>query len=386
MADQNQQEPVPAQETQPPSGGASRRWRGVGLVFLCFVASVLGSGLVLLAQDDFRTITTNTTREVVSREGELIADIADEVGQSTVAITTQSVQQDPFFGGSSVQQGAGTGIIVSEDGYIVTNRHVIPEGVGSVRVTLSDDTTYEDVQVVGRDTVNDVAFLKIEGVDNLKPATLGNSSEMEVGQKVIAIGNALGQFQNTVTTGVLSGVGRPIVAQGGGQVDRLENLFQTDAAINPGNSGGPLVNLSGEVIGINTAVAEGAEGIGFAIPIDDVKGLVASVKEQGELIRPFVGVRTITLTPAVAEQLNIDAEDGAYVVENGVVEGSPADEAGVQPGDIIVQIEGEAVNEDNVITSAIAQYRVGDEITLTVQREGETRELQLTLEEFPDNL
>lgn len=358
-------------------------WYGIALVFFCFVAAALGATVVLVAQDDLQQAITSETREIVSREGELVSEIAEELGQSTVAISTESVNRNVFFG-SSLQRGAGTGIIVSEDGYIMTNRHVIPENVETVNVTLSDDTEYEDVRVVGRDPANDVAFLKIQGAEGLQPASLGNSSEMEVGEKVIAIGNALGQFQNTVTTGVLSGVGRPIAAQeGAGEVQQLNNLLQTDAAINPGNSGGPLVNLNGEVIGMNTAVAQGAEGIGFAIPIDEVKGLIESVTEQDELVRPFVGVRTVTLTSSVAEQLNVETENGAYVVEGGVVQGSPADEAGLRGGDIITQVEGQELNEDTVLGSVVTKYDVGEEISLTILRGGETRELQLTLEEFP---
>lgn len=361
-------------------------WRAIALIFCCFVSAALGAILVLVAQDDLRQTIVNNTREVIARESEIISNIADTVGKSTVAITTQTVTPDTLFSNPEVFSAAGTGIIISQDGYIITNSHVIPEGVDEVTVTLSDGRSFDNVKVVGRGRVNDVAFLKIRDVSGLKPADLGNSSQMEVGEKVIAIGNALGRFQNTVTVGVLSGVGRPIVTRSGGEVQRLENLFQTDAAINPGNSGGPLVNLEGEVIGINTAVAKGAEGIGFAIPIDDVKGLIKSVVTEGELIRPFLGVRTVTVTPAIAAQVGIEAENGAYIVRGGIVEGSPADQAGLKPGDVIVKVEGQKVNEDHVLGSVIAQYDVGETISLTIKRDGETKQIEVTLAEFPDNL
>lgn len=368
----------------------TRSWRGVGVIFLCFVAGAIGSAVVLLAQGDLqRTVNTNNTREVVSLEGELVAEIAKQAGKSTVSINTQSVTSGNTIGGAAVQEGAATGIIVSSDGYVLTNRHVIPEGISAVEVVLSDGTKYENVRVVGRDSINDIAFLKIEGGKNLTPASIGDSSKMQVGQKVIAVGNALGQFQNTVTTGVLSGIGRPIVAGGGsgvGDPQLLENLFQTDAAINPGNSGGPLLNLDGEVIGINTAVAEGAQGIGFAIPINDAKGLIASVTQKGKLIRPFLGVRSVTLTPDVAGELGIENREGAYVVENGVVDGSPAAQAGVQPGDIIIRVNDKAISETTSLSGAIAGLSPGQTVTLTIVRDGREQRLTATLKEFPDNL
>ncbi len=208
---------------------------------------------------------------------------------------------------------------------------------------------------------------------------------MKVGQKVVAVGNALGQFQNTVTSGVVSGLSRPITAQDGQETERLENLFQTDAAINPGNSGGPLVNLDGEVVGVNTAVAEGAEGIGFAIPIDDVKGLIASVTEKGKLIRPYLGVRAITLTPDLAVEIGIDIKQGAYVLkQNGVLNGSPADDAGVKPGDVITKVNDQTVGQ-RTLGSIISQYRVGNEVTLEVMRGNDRQTVRVNLEELPSN-
>lgn len=388
----DKQLPQPTAPTPRPSVTAKKpigqkpptKLRGVALIFFCFVASVVGSSLVLMSQGDLRRVTGDhsVTRQVVSNEAELIATIAEDMGKSTVSISTESISPSGFFGGS-VQEGAGTGIVVSADGYILTNRHVIPEGVRAVNVIFSDGTEYEDVRVVGRDSLNDIAFLKIEGVDDLTPAKIGESSDVEVGQKVIAVGNALGQFQNTVTTGVISGLGRPIVAQDGGDVERLENLFQTDAAINPGNSGGPLVNLDGEVIGVNTAVAQGAEGIGFAIPINDVRGLIDSVKREGRLVRAYLGVQAITLSPLVARELEVEQTDGAYIVEDGVMAGSPADSAGLRAEDIIVRVNDQSVDRNNGLSGVISRFKPGDEVTLVIIRDGTEQTLTATLEELP---
>ncbi|MBC7746899.1 trypsin-like peptidase domain-containing protein, partial [Pedobacter sp.] len=246
-----------------------RSWTTVGVIALCFVASFLGSwafissGIVPLKNGT----TMSESRQRVVAEGEVITEVAKTVSPSVVSITTQSVTATGLFGPTALE-GAGTGIIVSSDGYILTNKHVIPDGVSAVSVVLPNGKTYEEVTVVGRDPLNDIAFLKINDVTDLIAAKLGDSSTIEVGQKVVAIGNALGQFQTTVTSGIISGTSRPVTASDGTStgIEQLEYLFQTDAAINPGNSGGPLVNLNGEVIGINTAVAEGAQGIGFAIP------------------------------------------------------------------------------------------------------------------------
>lgn len=360
-----------------------QRWRGISLVFLCFVAGAIGSALVLFAQGDVRKAATDhsTTREVVSNEAELIASIAEEIGKSTVSINTETVTQNSYY--SSVQEGAGTGIIISADGYVLTNKHVIPEGVRTVSVITSDGTEYENVRVVGRDQLNDIAFLKIEKVSGLTPAKINKNAEVQVGQKVIALGNALGQYQNTVTTGVISGIGRPIATQGNsGNVERLENLLQTDAAINPGNSGGPLINLDGEVIGVNTAVAQGAEGIGFAIPINDVVGLIDNLNRTGRVVRAYLGVRAVTLTPQVAKEIGVSVKDGAYVVENGVVNGSPASKGGLQSKDIVTKVNEQKVDRNHSLSGVISRFRPGEQVTLTILRDGRAQTLSVKLEEL----
>ncbi len=289
-----------------------------------------------------------------------------------------------LFGSSRVVEGAGTGIILNTDGLVLTNKHVIPEGTTKVTVTLADGTKYDDVEVVGRDPLNDLAFVKIKNPKNLVPAKLGDSNSVRTGGKVLAIGNALGEFQNTVTSGIISGVGRPIEASdGNGATEQLTNLFQTDAAINPGNSGGPLVNFSGEVIGVNTAVAAEAQGVGFAIPINEAKSLIESVEQTGKISRPYLGVRYVMLTPDIAKQLDIDETEGAYVGERSIVADSPAQKAGLKSGDVIIKVNDTKLTQTSPLASVIGQHKVGEEVTLTVMRGGKEVQLKATLEEAP---
>lgn len=379
---------VSASVPKPPAPAPHHFGRTAGLIFLCFIASFLGSwafvssGLVKLQSDD----TITESRQRVIAEGEVVADVAETVSPSVVSIVTESVAESGFFG-PTAQEGAGTGIIISSDGYVLTNKHVIPDGVRSVSVVLPTGKTYENVTVIGRDPLNDIAFLKIKDVSGLTAAKLGDSSTMEVGQKVVAIGNALGQFQTTVTSGILSGTGRPVTASDGtfAGTEQLENLFQTDAAINPGNSGGPLVNLNGEVIGINTAVAEDAEGIGFAIPINDAKGLIKGVLEKGEITRAYLGVRYIMLNPEVAKELNTKQEKGAYVggsTSAAILGGSPADKAGLKEGDVILKVNNTELTERVTLVGQISQFAPGDQVELLVLRDGRELKLKVTLEKL----
>lgn len=338
---------------------------------------------------------------VVSSEGQLVNSIAKSLGQSVVSVNviSSSRQSSGLFGLALPQseQSAGTGIIISSDGLIITNRHVVPEGTTSVSVTLSDGTEMKDVSVLGRTSANstlDVAFLKITDAHGhkLTPAVLGDSSQVGVGDTVIAIGNALGQFQNTVTSGIISGHGRSVQAgdaSGAQASENLVDLFQTDAAINEGNSGGPLVDLNGQVIGINTAIAGGAQNIGFAIPINDVKGLIQQVESTGQLLQPYLGVVYVSLTDDVASQYDLKVKRGAWVppVEMGgrgsVIPGGPADKAGLKPGDIITKIDGANIDENNSLTSIISRDHVGQSVSLTVVRGGKTLTVQVTLEAMP---
>lgn len=363
----------------------ARTWQYLGLVLFCFVAAFFGSWLFLatgiVSQDSLGNITENRTNIVV-QEGELVADIAEQVEPSVVSIVTESRASPSFFGGGS--QSAGTGIIISEDGYVLTNRHVIPGSSGNVELVASDGTLYEDVSVVGHDPLNDIGFLKINGAEGLQAATLGNSHDVDVGQKVIAIGYALGQYQNTVTSGIISGIGRPVqAANRAGEVEQLDNLFQTDAAINPGNSGGPLLNLDGQVIGVNTAIAEEAEGVGFSIPINAAKGLIKTVTETGEVKRSYLGVQYRSITPALARELDLPVNRGAFISSGGnesaIVSDSPADKAGLQNRDIIIKVDGTDVNERTGLALLLAERTPGEEVTLTVLRDGREIEVRVTL-------
>jgi serine protease Do len=337
-------------------------------------------------------------QRVVLNESQLISDIAKTVGPSVVSIdVTSQTQQYDFFGRTRAvdQRSAGTGIIISKDGYVVTNRHVIPSGTSTVAITLSDGTKLSDVEVVGRtsdgDTL-DVAFLKVKDTKGktLVPAKLGDSSKVQVGDKVVAIGNALGQFQNSVTSGIISGFGRSVEAgdESGNDSETLQNLFQTDASINQGNSGGPLVNISGEVVGINTAVAgDGAENIGFSIPINDVQGLIKSVLNKGKLERPYLGVRYVTLTDDYAYQFNLSVKRGAYITPSqdgqpSIIADSPAAKAGLKEKDIITKVDGASIDEKNSLVSLVSRKAVGEEVKLTVIRDGKEMTITVKLEAY----
>lgn len=347
-------------------------------------------------------------KKVVTSQSQLISQIAKTVGPSVVSVdvVSESTVTDPFsslFGDSAVPQqqaSAGTGIIISDDGLIVTNRHVVPAGTTSVSVTLSDGTELKNVEVLDRTSDNDtldIAFLKITDAKGHKlvPAVLGDSSQLQVGDAVVAIGNALGQFQNTVTSGIISGFGRNIQAgdANGQSAENLDDLFQTDAAINEGNSGGPLVNLNGQVIGINTAIAAGtAQNIGFAIPIADVTGLIDQIKKTGELQRPYLGVRYVGLTPDVASEYDLDLTNGAFILPTtdpatpSIIAGSPAEKANLQAGDVITKIGGTKIDQTHSLTSIINKHQVGDRVQLTIVRDGKTLQQSATLEAIPDDL
>ena len=349
------------------------------------------------AENNKSESSLTVTREIIEGEANLVNTIATDVGPSVVSVNVTSVSfgQD-FFGlnRSFESESAGTGFIISEDGLILTNRHVVARGLESVTVTLEDGTELE-AEVVGRTNESDpldIAFLKIVdlGDNEITAVNLGDSDQVKVGDKVVAIGNALGQFQNSVTSGIISGFGRDIEAYDGGGVGKLQNLFQTDAAINTGNSGGPLVNSASEVIGINVATAS-AENISFAIPVNDVKKLIDIVLEKGRLERPFLGVRYVPVNPDNYESLDLDVEWGAYVPEdNGfnkpILQDSPAEKAGIQPGDLIVEIAGQKLDEDNTLVSILGAKQVGDEVELVILRGGEEVRLYATLDSAPEDL
>ena len=317
-----------------------------------------------------------------------IADTANKVSKSVVSILT-STKSINFFGESTSSAAAGTGIIVSEDGYILTNKHVI-NGANKVTVILDDGTTYEDVEVVAADPLNDIAFLKIKDASGLNAATLGDSKTINVGQQVIAIGNALGEYQNTVTAGIISGTGRSVTAydSSGQNSETLSDMIQTDAAINSGNSGGPLVNAAGEVIGVNTATSSSAENMGFAIPISSVKGMLKQLTESGKAKRAYLGIYASEITPEVAKQYNLPVTSGAYLYSpssySSIIKDSPAAKAGLKEKDIITKVNGILVGSAGSLADLVGEYKPGDTVQLTVIREGNEMTVNITLEGYSD--
>lgn len=320
----------------------------------------------------------------ITADEESIANVAKAVSPSVVSIVTSSQQLSPYYNRTIEQEGAGTGMIVSANGYVLTNKHVV-EGADTVSVVLPDGTAYENVQVLGSDPLNDVAFLKIKGVNDLPAVTLGDSKTVRIGQTVVAIGNALGQYQNSVTSGIISGTGRPVVAStdgSGAGAESLNDLIQTDAAINSGNSGGPLLNLEGQVIGINTAIAQDAQGIGFAIPIGATKGMLQHVIKTGKVERAYLGVQYLSITPEVRRQYDLPVKKGDYIFAqrgNSVQPGGPADKAGVKDGDIITAVNGHKVGEVASVSSLVSEYEPGARVELTILRDGKTITLSATL-------
>lgn len=359
------------------------KWAGI--FSLCIASGVFGAWLYEGSGLISRPMAKTTELQRVIAEGEVVTDIATSVSPSVVSITFNAPVNSGFFG-ASYGEGAGTGVVLSRDGYILTNKHVVPSGAKNIRVIANDGTTYDSVSIVGRDPINDLAFLKIKGVDNLTPAKLGDSSRLVVGNKVVAIGNALGEFQTTVTSGIVSGINRSVTAGDETSSENLSNLIQTDAAINPGNSGGPLVNISGEVIGINTAVSQGAEGIGFAIPINEAKGLIKGVLANGSVDRGYLGVRYLMLNAEAAKHYKLPRTKGAYVTGSGeasaVVSGSPAERAGLREGDIITRVNDTELSESVSLVSQLAQFGPGDSVRLTVVRGNDERVVTVKLEKY----
>jgi S1-C subfamily serine protease len=322
----------------------------------------------------------------------------DEVTPSVVTVGIKKSQKvidpglffsDPFgfFGPRSqseieerwIEQDIGSGFIISAEGLVVTNKHVVNELKAEYRVITANDDELK-VEKIYRDPVSDLAILKVSPpAEGLKPVRMGDSNNLKVGQVVIAIGTALGEFRSTVTTGVISGLGRGIQAGSpfGGLAERLDNVIQTDAAINPGNSGGPLLNSSGEVIGVNVAMSQAGENIGFAIPINIIKESIDNFNATGKFSRPFLGVRYQMLDKRTAILNNVP--QGAYIVE--VVEDSPADKAGVEENDIITKIGRERLEDKNGLADVISKKKVGDEVSLEVYRDGQEITLRVKLEE-----
>ncbi|MBI2122498.1 MAG: trypsin-like peptidase domain-containing protein [Candidatus Sungbacteria bacterium] len=354
-------------------------------------------------------------QETILRQDELVVNIVEEASPAVVSVVaTKDVPvierlfidpfgDDPFFkrffgddgsgfqipqlrqkGTEKREVSSGTGFLVSSEGHVVTNKHVVSDTEAEYTV-LFNDGRKKPAKILARDPLHDLAVLKIDGA-GYPALRFGDSSRVKTGQSVIAIGNALGEFRNTVSVGVISGLQRSIVAEGGADgPEILQELMQTDAAINPGNSGGPLLTLRGEVVGINTAVARGAENIGFAIPVNKVKRAIESVRVSGKIIYPFLGVRYALITKERAEQEKLGRDYGALLIagekEPAVVEGGPAHKAGLKAGDIILEINGERIDPEHALAGLVQKYQVGDEVTLKVFREGKEMEVKVKLEE-----
>lgn len=335
-----------------------------------------------------RTGAPTAKTQVVSEES-VVIDAVDQAGPSVVTVSVQTpqrkvIQFNPFGGGFSSQiqggdqQDIGSGFVVRQ-GLVVTNKHVVADEALAYKVVTQDGAEHEVTQI-SRDPANDVAILKVDGIDEVPAIKLGSSEDLKVGQFVIAIGTSLGEFRHSVTTGVISGLGRGITAGSAfeGFVERLDDVIQTDAAINPGNSGGPLLNSSGEVIGINVAVAQGAQNVAFAIPISVVTSGLTQFEANGKFAsKPFLGVQYQMISAANAI-LN-EVPRGAFVVD--VVPGSPAEKAGVVVNDIITKFDGKNVSDEGDLAGLIAAKKPGDKVEIELWRSGKSQTLSVTLSE-----
>lgn len=312
-----------------------------------------------------------------------IASVANSVSKSVVSIVTSTTQRSLLSSESSTT-AAGTGFILSSDGYIATNKHVV-SGANKIGVLLDDGTAFEDVELIGTDPLNDFAIIKIKNAKDLTPIKLGDSKTITAGQQVIAIGNALGAYQNSVTSGIISGKGRSLTATDSSrtQYETLSDMIQTDAAINGGNSGGPLLNAAGEVIGINTAYASQGNNVGFAIPISSVKGIINSVLNGRGFERAVIGVRYVNLTPSIAKEKKLDITHGALISSSknnsAIIPGSAGDKAGLKENDIITAVNGVEIGVAGSLSSLIGEYSVGDTVELTIVRNNKTENIKLTL-------
>ena len=317
-------------------------------------------------------------QEIVSQES-AVTKVVEDSSSSVVSIVVKQVGFDPFSGPVSSEEGIGTGFIVDKTGLIVTNAHVVSDTQSEYSVVLNDGTTYEVIDI-DLDEASDLAIIEVAGKD-LPTLPLGDSGKLKVGQTAIAIGNALGKFSNTVTVGVVSGVARELTASGAfGDVKNYENVIQTDAALNPGNSGGPLLNTAGQVIGINVATTRGADNIGFAIPVNVLKPILEGFLKEGRIVRPYFGVSYTIISKEIATLR--DFPEGAYV--SRVFDGTPAEKAGIQRGDIITKFAGVSVNSDTSLSALIRQKKVGESVSIEVNRNGRVFNVSAILEEAPE--
>jgi serine protease Do len=364
-----------------------------------FLLSYVGNHVAIPTEQQATELTTN--EQIVSMIETVNPAVVSVIVTKDVPVYERYYESyDPwgFFGGFSVPRvrengteeqevGGGSGFIVSNDGLIVTNKHVVESEDARYSVLLNDGTSYK-VDVLARDTQLDIAILKIAEplTESLTYVSFGDSEALKLGQTVIAIGNALAEFRNSVSVGVISGLSRSIVASDGmGHSEQLDEVIQTDAAINPGNSGGPLLNLKGEVVGVNVATSRGADNIGFALPAHVVKGVVESIKVHGEIIRPFLGVRYTMVTKRTAELNELSVDYGALVIrgdgkdELAVMPNSPADKAGITENTIILSLDGQELRDVDLAT-VLRGKTVGQGVTLKILQAGEEKVVTVILE------
>lgn len=330
------------------------------------------------------------TKEVPKYVTSNVNPFGDLFGDNNPFGNLFNIPQQQQNGTEKQEIGGGSGFLVTSDGLIVTNKHVVQDNTADYTVFTNDGKKHA-ATVIARDSVLDIAIIKIDG-GSYPYLSFGDSDHLQVGQSVVAIGNALGEFKNTVSVGVVSGLSRSITAgDGAGKSELLDNVIQTDAAINPGNSGGPLLNLSGNVIGVNVAVAQGSQSIGFALPVNSVKSIVESVKTTGKIIRPYVGIRYTSVTEELKEKNNLTVDYGILVSRGqtasdlAVIPGSPADKAGIVENDIILTVDGTKLDDKTNFASIVRGKNVGDSISLKVLHKGTEKTVMLKLEAAPEN-
>ena len=363
-------------------GGAAAFAGAIAGGFTVYRAVQQRSSLPAPLQEALPVRNTNPNQTLVLNNTDVetaITQSVQKVGPAVVTVVGTLPGQQTFFGFTGDQTVSGSGVFISDQGYILTNNHVV-EGTREVSIVLSDGTE-QRAEIVGTDLYADIAVLKTDG--NVPAvATLGNSDVLDPGESVIAIGSPLGNFKNTVTVGVVSAMGRSIDTGNGYQI---ENLIQTDAAINHGNSGGPLVNLAGEVIGINTLVVRNtnsgdvAEGLGFAIPMNTAQAIAGQIIQKGYFARPYIGISYQPIDPNIAARYNLPVQWGVFVTD--VASGSPASDAGLQQGDIITKIGDVRLDETHAYVNTLFTFKPGDQITLTLIRDGKEMQVQVTLGE-----